>query len=139
MNHSEQPLKSKKILVVDDEPTLLEIVTDELDRAGATVFQCSSGNEAIEFLSQNSVDAILSDVRMPNGSGIDLMKNVRSHNSKTPIIFMVTGYSDLTHRQMTELGANAVFDKPYDFDVLVAQLTKQLLTDEGQTSHRNPK
>ena len=68
------------ILVVDDEPLILEIVSSLFTRYQFQVTICHSGNEAWSLVEKNNYNFILSDVRMPDGDGIELAKKVKARN-----------------------------------------------------------
>jgi two-component system, cell cycle response regulator CpdR len=81
------------VLVVDDEPALLQLVTMVLKQSGHTVLTASSGVEALMLYSsyQSKVDLVLSDVMMPGMNGIELAKRCRALNAGVRILLM-TGY-----------------------------------------------
>jgi CheY-like chemotaxis protein len=69
-------LKDATVLVVDDEDELREIFVDEFRAIGAKVFEARQGVEALEILRREKIDVLLSDVRMPGGDGISLIRNI---------------------------------------------------------------
>ena len=69
MNHKKIAPNTTKILVVDDSPPTLEVIQRNLEAAGYEVFTASSVEEAIAFLEQNSVDLVITDIKMPKISG----------------------------------------------------------------------
>ena len=69
-------LKGKKALVVDDEEILRELLVVQLTDKEVEAIEASCANDAIEMLQNQVVDFIISDVRMPNGTGVDLLKAV---------------------------------------------------------------
>ena len=75
-----------KILIVDDEPDILELIAEEFNHHGHVVSIASSGNEAIEFLKKGKFDFVVSDFKMPNGSGLDILNFVNLMDVK-PIFF----------------------------------------------------
>lgn len=106
--------KDKRILVVDDEPMVRETLTDTLTTYGATVIQAENGNQAWDIIYDMELDLILSDVRMPECSGIDLLKKIRSSNKTMPPIIMISAFQDLSVDQMKELGARDFILKSSD-------------------------
>lgn len=123
-------LKGKTILVVDDEQGYREVLGDEFEMAGAAVLTAANGTEAFEMVQRNKIDAVVSDVRMPNGSGIELLEKIKAVNPKTPVVMLITGYSDLTPDIAYDKGTEAIFSKPCDLDVLVASVHRTLLNDD---------
>jgi CheY-like chemotaxis protein len=78
----------KRFLVIDDEDNIRQALTGSLQtRFDAVVTQATSGNEAIALLKDNSFDLVISDVSMPDGTGLDVLKFLMEINSKTPLIF----------------------------------------------------
>lgn len=121
---TEKKLSNKQILVVDDDEDFREILCDQLKREGAITFQAFSGNEALKFLTSTSVDAVLSDMRMDDGTGYDLLKGINKMALKMPVFIILTGYSDISSQHLIDEGSKAVFTKPYIFKELVASLLK---------------
>jgi two-component system response regulator HydG len=77
-----------KIIVIDDEILIQEIIESYLAPCSAQVIKFNNIQEAQNFLATNPVDLIISDFYMPEGSGLDLINNLRSHNNLTPVILM---------------------------------------------------
>ncbi len=108
----------KSILLVDDEVDILEPLAFNLETCGYEVVTAESGNNAFEAFQKRKFDAIITDIKMPNGNGIELLKNVKSVKPLCPVVSFITGYSDLTLRQAFHLGASSTFSKPFDFEEL---------------------
>jgi len=106
--------RSWKILVVDDEPDLCDLVSEEFEFAGCKTLRASSGNQAIKVFEGNDIDAVVSDVRMPDGNGIDLLRNIRSSSNPSALVFLVSGFADISKEKALEAGAAAFIGKPYD-------------------------
>jgi two-component system response regulator (stage 0 sporulation protein F) len=104
------------ILIVDDELDLRELLAQMLESEGFRVSQASGGRMALEILKKESVDLVISDVRMPDGDGVELLKNIKATNPKLPLVIMITGFSDSSEAQILKLGAHAMFMKPFDTD-----------------------
>lgn len=112
-------LSHKKILIVDDEVDLREIVASELEFAGATIFQAENVSHAQEILNHQKVDLIVSDIRMPGGTGIDLLKFIKSKDVESPPIILITGFADITLEDAYHLGAEALINKPFKLEELI--------------------
>lgn len=105
---------SQKILVVDDEPDLCEIVSFHLESAGYITEIANSGNQAIQWLGNNDCDLVISDIRMPDGGGVDILEFVSQHKQELPIIFM-SGFSDVNPEDLKKYPqVLEVFSKPAD-------------------------
>lgn len=82
------------ILVVDDDPTVLESTTRLLEKFGYLVFSCGNPMAAVEMLQADHVCVVLTDVMMPGITGIQLLEDIRSFNAEIPVI-MMTAYAEL--------------------------------------------
>lgn len=82
-------LSQKKILVVDDEELLREIISEELSYYGAVVDTAENGKAALPLLKNNKYDALITDVRMPGGNGVELIKTITSLNIRPPFFSSV--------------------------------------------------
>jgi DNA-binding NtrC family response regulator len=116
----------KKILSVDDEPDLRFLVKELFEDMGATVFEAENSTVAIECIKNNAIDVVISDVRMPGGSGVELLQFLQSQPEPKPIVIMMSGYSDLTQETAVKMGAKTLLGKPYDFEKLLDAVTKGL-------------
>lgn len=115
------------ILVVDDEADLVAVIADELDLHGFTVLRAEGKEQALKLLASHKVDMIISDVRMPDGDGIEFFETVKSTVAKDiPFVFM-TGFPDLSVREATKKGAFALILKPFHLSELVETIKKGLL------------
>lgn len=111
-------LQGKKILVVDDESDIRDLFKEELEDNGASVLEAENGVTAFEIFQSGGIDAIISDIRMPGGDGVELVKNVKAENSDLPI-YLITGFADYTGNELKLLGVEAVVFKPFDISEVV--------------------
>ena len=120
--------KKKHILVVDDEPAWLKSMTHILRREGYQVKAVESAAEALALLVKYRPDLIVSDLRMPDMNGFDLLDKIRHlpKISATPVVFF-SALDDFHAKKVArELGATACLQKPYDENDLVAVLKQYL-------------
>lgn len=123
---SAQSLGMHHILIVEDDDDLRELMTDIFEGITAKVSQASSGNKAFEALQKNpDISIVLSDVRMPDGDGISLIKSIHGWQTdqKKPLIFLVTGYADLTEEEAASYGVKAIIQKPFQTKDLLQIMT----------------
>jgi DNA-binding NtrC family response regulator len=107
-----------KILVVDDEKSILLLLREALGQWGYQVKTASSGTEALEILRTELFDAMLSDVRMPDMSGLDLLREVRKQDESIEVV-MMTGYPTIASAvQALKEGAYDYLSKPLILDEL---------------------
>lgn len=121
----------KTLLIVEDEVDLREPLVSEFEHLGCKVFQASNGVKAFEIVSQESVDLVISDIRMPGGDGIELLKKIRERTQDVPVVMLITGFSDISLEESYELGAEAVLSKPFDLDE-IEETVGRLLTPPEQ-------
>ena len=120
-------LKGKKILVVDDEELLREILMEELSYYGADVIGAENGTVAFDLIKRQKFDAIITDVRMPGGNGIILIKNINNYFSEDkPKVFICSGYNDITLAEIGLLGISYTFNKPFDRENFIQVISKSL-------------
>jgi len=119
-------LKGIHVLVVDDEDELREIFVDEFRSVGAVVFEARQGVEAMEVLRRETVHVVLSDVRMPGGDGISLMKNIDKEIRPKPLLFLCSGFSQHSMDEMKAIGVLEIFGKPFDWNMILSSIQKAL-------------
>jgi CheY-like chemotaxis protein len=130
-----------RILVVDDEPDICEFLSEDLEHLGYSV-KCANGvDEAFQIFGFWHPRVVVSDVRMPNKSGLDLLDLINQSQNPVPVIF-ISGYSDVSLKQIYMRGAAGLLSKPLDFDELFKQITKatqlNALAFGTRTSNRVP-
>ncbi len=114
-----------KILLVDDEPEIITVLEFFLKKLGYTSVKASSGEEAFSTLCSDKIDFVISDFRMANGSGLDLIKKCMLNQIKTPILLM-TGHADLTLADVKNCGGIGILPKPFDIDKVKLYLDQYL-------------
>lgn len=107
------PSMKKKILIVDDEPMICEILRDYLELESFDVTEASNGQQAFEFVLKNNFDCVVSDVRMPNGDGTTLARKISEMPGRKPKVFLTSGYSEISDAEATSLGVVKVLHKPF--------------------------
>jgi two-component system, NtrC family, response regulator PilR len=124
----ETPPASRKvrILIVDDEPSMREMLRIVLRRDGYDVQLADSGRDAIEQLRQSHFDLLLSDIKMPDISGVDVLRAAKEIN-RDVVAFMMTAYaSTSTAVDAMRLGAVDYFTKPFSVDELRLKIRQHL-------------
>ncbi len=101
-----------RILVVDDEGAIRYSITKTLQRVGYQVESAASGEEALDLLEKQEFDVVLTDIRMPGISGVDLLARIKEKTGDTSVILM-TGYASLNSAvESLRLGAHDYLVKP---------------------------
>lgn len=129
--------KNALVMIVDDEADFREAMAYSLKRFGYKVITADNGRAAFELLRQNPVKAIVSDIRMPGGDGIELLERTRAEHFDTPIILLMTGFADLSTEDAHHKGAEALFSKPFEGKTLHAAI-ERLLTPPDQRWSQPP-
>jgi CheY-like chemotaxis protein len=130
-----QKLSGIKILVVDDEPDLREIISSRFQMEGSHVTLAENGESALKVLAVNDFDAVISDIRMPGGNGIELLEALQAmQNNGTaknlPAIILISGFSDLARKDALARGASALLVKPFDLDDMITAVSDAVKNKE---------
>ena len=109
---------STQVLVVDDERSSVDIITEVLKREGHQLFVADGGRAAIQILERKRIDLVITDLQMPDMDGISLLKHISSQHIHTQVIIL-TGFGtiDSAVEAMSE-GAFNYLQKPIDLNVL---------------------
>ena len=106
-------LTGKRILIVDDEEEIVEVLSHVLEPTGASIKDANDGRTGLELIRSHAFDLIISDIRMPGIDGFQLITGVKKSelNRRTPVV-VITGYLDEPEERALLLGAVKVFIKP---------------------------
>lgn len=109
-----------KILVVDDEPLIRELLGEFLEEEGHEVQEAENGLKAWELLSEkeNGIKAVLADIKMPVMGGRELLQRIRENNMTLPVV-LLSGQINVTNEDALNVGATHILHKPLEFaDIL---------------------
>ena len=114
-----------KVLIVEDDNAMAQMCAKLIRRRGHSVLIAGSAQDALAILREGrDIDVVLSDVHMPQMSGVQLLDRLRALDATVPIIFM-TGYSQLlSPSEAQEIGAADYIMKPFDPDILLGTLER---------------
>ena len=119
-------IKRGKVLVIDDEPSIVELFTDYLNGQGFDVISAGGGEEGLDRLRLDGPDIVLLDMRMPGLDGLETLRRIRKVNPGVPVL-MVSGNDDIAAaKEAIALGAFDYTLKPVDFNYLGRALDKML-------------
>jgi len=121
----------RKILVIDDEPDFRTLTDIQLKRLGYDVSLADNGWNGLELYRKEHPDVILLDVNMPGMDGIEVLKQIRTVDSKQPVIIMTGIRSPQTERKMRALGVSEFLIKDSSMRLLQDAVTRYF---EGPTS-----
>lgn len=118
--------KSPEILVVDDDPMVLEIVVESIKAAGYDADSCQDGEEALRMTAANEYDVILTDMKLPGLDGLSLIRRLKAGNSDTDVI-VITGYGSIENAvECMRAGALDYLIKPFTVDQIQVAVRKAL-------------
>ena len=119
----------KKIMVVDNEPDIVDLTRTVLELGGYTVVPSYSGEEALRRLEKEKVDLVLLDIMMPGMSGWDVFNRIKKKNKDIKVAFMsVLDISDKRKQVLIDEGLADYIMKPFDKETLLQRVDKILKT-----------
>lgn len=121
------------ILLVDDEPDILDLLEEEFSDFGYTTLKADSGNNAVKILEEESaIDIVISDYKMPNGNGMVVLNKVQSIPEESrPYFFFVSGQADVGVDECLDSGAINFFHKPFDLEELIKEVEAEVVRRRG--------
>lgn len=125
-----------KVLFIEDEPALAEIIKESLEAKGFAVFHAATLAAAGLLYSQKTPDIIVADVMLPDGSGFDFIGRIRQTDQHTPVIFLTARSQTDDVVQGFELGGNDYLKKPFSIAELVVRM-QSLLRKENNPINKS--
>ncbi len=118
------PSSRSRVLLAEDDPAFRRLLASALRADGFDVLEAATGEELGALIASHvlnseeelPIDLIISDVRMPRASGLEVIVGLRNLDWATPIILMTAFSDDTLHMEARRLGVGAVFDKPFDLE-----------------------
>jgi two-component system alkaline phosphatase synthesis response regulator PhoP len=123
----------KKILVVDDEVDFLEVIRLRLEANGYDVITAFNGNEALEKIKDEKVDAVFLDILMPGIDGLETLRRIRKINENLPVYIITAFSTEERFKSADKFGASGFIVKTDDLDKQIKSITSALgLADKYQ-------
>jgi DNA-binding NtrC family response regulator len=117
---------SERILLVDDDPGVSEVLGILLEREGYAVETAATAKAALERLNTSHTDLVVTDLKLPDGTGLDVIAGVRARRPRLPII-MITSYSSMESAiEALRAGANDYVIKPFNNDDFLKAIARAL-------------
>jgi DNA-binding NarL/FixJ family response regulator len=119
------------ILVVDDSPEFRRSLVRLLDTLVGVKIVGEAGSvwEAIQLAAESKPEAVILDIKLPGGSGFDVLREIKKKEEKTPVVVMLTNYASAYYRRKSlEDGADYFFDKSTEFEEVLAVLHHKAAT-----------
>jgi response regulator RpfG family c-di-GMP phosphodiesterase len=114
-----EPAAKGRVLVVDDEPRIATLICERLSQEGFECHECHSGEQALEFLAREEFDLILSDIRMPGMSGLELLAVVQQKHPRSAFVLVTAEDDILISVQAMKHGAADYLVKPFQLDAVL--------------------
>lgn len=111
-----------KVLIVEDEEYLNNIIAKRLKVENMIVDQCYNGEDALDYMSTSSYDVIVLDIMMPQLDGLAVVRQMRDEGNKTPVLFLTAKDSLQDKVAGLNEGADDYLVKPFEFEELIARL-----------------
>jgi DNA-binding response OmpR family regulator len=122
------------VLVVEDEPQMRAMLTDNLEFEGYRVTSVESGEEAMRELELHAFSLLLVDVMLPGMSGLDVCERLRNRGVRAPIIILTARGQETDRIHGLELGADDYVSKPFSVRELLARIKAQVRRDDWHST-----
>ena len=123
-----------RILLIDDDPALLDVLSLTLEDAGYAVEVAEDGQAALELIRRDPPQVIVSDINMPRLDGFSLCRQLRGEGVTTPIVLLTSRDSEIDEALGLELGADDYVTKPFRTRVLVARINALVRREQLRTA-----
>lgn len=123
------------VLVVDDKEMLRDSVGVTLQRAGFTVLAAADGKAALAMIARRKPDAVITDLKMPNMTGVELLENIREFDEDLPVVLMTAYGTVETAVEAMSLGAFTYITKPFEGDELLIAVKRAI--EHGRLKREN--
>ena len=110
------------ILVVDDEPAIVTLLTYNLKQANYQVISVGNGVDAVKEVQRGKVDFVIMDLMLPQLDGVEATKQIRKFNEQIPIIMLTAKSSEVDKILGLELGADDYLTKPFSPQELISRI-----------------
>ncbi|MFC7682072.1 response regulator transcription factor [Paenibacillus sp. GCM10028914] len=117
---------NEAILIIEDEEKIARLLEIELEYEGYRVGKAYTGSDGLELYRTGKWDLILLDIMLPNMSGIEVLRRIRQHDSRTPVILLTAKDSVEDKVSGLDLGANDYVTKPFQIEELLARIRATL-------------
>ena len=128
---------SPLILVVDDEPSVRDLISDALNLAGYSSICAAHGLEAVTKLRENQIDLMILDINMPNMDGYEVLQRMREQGSRTPVIVLTARLDREDTKRAFELGADDFVRKPFGIEELTLRVNAILKRSRSHSENES--
>lgn len=114
------------ILIVDDDPNILELLKESLEDLSFKVLMAQNGKEALDIFHTHHVDCLVTDISMPLVDGPELIRTLLSEGHQVPFFF-ITAYQDYPKENLNVYKPRAIIFKPFDFEELALLVKNHMM------------
>lgn len=120
-------METKNILIIDDDQQILKLLQMFIEANACAAVTETSAEKGLAMIRKNEFDLVLLDIMLPDGNGLDVLKNIQKISPKLPVI-MITGGNDIeVAEKCLETGAADYITKPFDFEYLRTTMLVNIL------------
>jgi len=124
MSLKEKP--NPTILIVDDDPNILELLQESLEDLSFKVVKATQGIEALKVVRTQNVDCLITDISMPEMDGPELIRTLHNEGRHIPF-FLITAYQDYPRENLNLYKPRAIIFKPFDFEELALLVKNHMM------------
>lgn len=124
-----------RILVVEDEPDLNQLIAKKLKQEHYSVDSCYNGKEALDYFFMTEYDAVVLDIMLPGMNGLDFLREIRKREDTTPVLLLTARDSIEDRVNGLDSGADDYLVKPFAFDELLARIRVMIRRSTGSVSN----
>ena len=135
----ERQQPTAKLLVVEDEPNILELLAASLRYAGFEVVTAAAGSEAVQAAQRHRPDLIVLDVMLPDMDGFDVLHRLRGGGTRTPVVFLTARDSTEDKVRGLTLGGDDYVTKPFSLEEVIARIQAVLRRTRGGAAEPSPR
>src|SRR5262249_52466317 len=128
-----------RLLVVEDEPNILELLAASLRYAGFEVLTAADGTEAVQAAQRHRPDLIVLDVMLPDMDGFEVLRRLRGGGTRTPVLFLTARDSTEDKVRGLTLGGDDYVTKPFSLEEVIARIQAVLRRARGGAAEPSPR
>lgn len=130
--------KDIHVLIAEDEPDLRDLLAAKFRVFGFQVATAHNGTAAWDkLLEDQNFHIVITDIRMPNGTGYSLLQKCKERHAVSPKVFLISAFTDHTEEELFAMGSEGFINKPFDTKVLLDVVRKSLLKLEDRWRPQN--
>ncbi|PIK14771.1 response regulator [Halobacteriovorax sp. JY17] len=121
--------RTPKVLVVEDNEVMCEVLANSIENLGMSATRVTDPEEVLPLLASERFDCVISDIRMPNKDGVELLSEIRKSHPIWPFVILVSGHHDYDIDELLNFGAVAYVPKPFKIDEIFKLISDYFIDD----------